>query len=333
MKRILTVLLLSSCSTTMGGSWDTSIVFTDYGSASYSNAINSEYQKVIEDTGLKTADLLYTCHVKDENDPVIICADQDSPRRSRIAGLIKYFNQKKSQVTLRAYVDLRNQKWRAYWHPTPIDKGFESLQKYLVEMAIFADTHGVDQLIIGSELEKMTAPEYKDQWVKLIKAIKEKFKGKIIYAANGNSNERKMKEYQWVPFWSEVDGVGINHYPEYKGKITYSKLYQNHVRILKDLKLYAGKFSKPLYITEVGFPLAEKGIETPYKWEYPSDAKANLDYKLLNMSAFFNAAFKNDLRNIHLWRFLPQEEKVHPLGYLINDQATKEMIKKLNADK
>ena len=311
---IICITLMSSCAATELGS----LVYTGYGSISYSNAANQAYEAIIKETGLKSADLLYTCYVADEFDHKINCSSEDSPKEKNFINLAKKLKKAGYHITLRIYVDLQNQKWRAFWHPKEIKLAFLELEKTLNHYASVAGQVKADTLLIGSEYEKLTQPKYLPYWKKLIKSTREKFSGKIIYAANGNINKGKKPEYTWVPFWDLLDNIGINYYPPFKGKPNKSTLSKHHKRELKKYVKFVTGFKKPLSITEVGFPLAESGLKTPYKWEYPKKERPNSSLRVLSFKTFLKEAHKLNIYNINLWRFLPNEEKYHPNGYVID---------------
>lgn len=302
---------------------NTALVFTEYGSKAYSSKSNKLYKKTLLEGGLKHADLLYTCYVKDSEDSEIDCSTFDSPRLYRIRNLAKSFKSDGFQVTLRFYVDLKDGKWRAYWQPKDIKKGFQNLEKELKEFAEFAASVKADQLMIGSECEALTQPEYKAYWEKIITAVRSVFNGTVLYAANGNINKKAKPEYTWVPFWSSLDKVGINYYPPFKGAINAKNLEAHHKKSIKKIVSFAKAQSKDLVITEVGFPLAKKGIYTPYEWRYSERDKADAGLRDLSLGLFLKTAKAQNIGGIHFWRFLPDETKLHPLGYLIDQSYLK----------
>lgn len=297
------------------------LVFTEYGSSAYSQKSILLYKKALKSAGLKEADLLYTCYVKDVSDHNIDCSSFDSPRLHRIKELTKDLKSEEMKVTLRFYVDLKDQKWRAYWHPTKVKKAFTLLKEELIKFATMAQEAKADQLIIGSEYELMTAPQYKDKWLDIIGALRKVYSQKLLYAANGNTNKREKPEYTWVPFWSALDGIGINYYPPFKGEVSEVTLTKHHKNQIKRLKDFATKNSQDLIITEVGFPLAEKGIYTPYEWRYQAQDKPSARLRNLSLKLFLKES--RNVKGIHLWRHLPTEKKLHPLGYLIDESYLK----------
>jgi hypothetical protein len=225
------------------------------------------------------------------------------------------------ELTIRTYVDLRNQKWRAYWNPTKLKVAFANLEKLLIRFAKLAASVKADSFMIGSEYEILTKPQNLPYWKSIIGKVKKEFKGRILYAANGNLNKGKKPEYFHVPFWNLLDTVGINYYPPFKGTPTQANLSKHHILELKKLKDFSKAQKKMLAITEVGFPLAASGVKTPYKWDYPKGEKPDPKLRSKTMKIFLDSTKQLKIRNIHLWRYLVKEKHLHPLGYVIDQEV------------
>jgi len=79
-----------------------------------------------------------------------------------------------------------------------------SYANFILTYARVAEEEKADLLCIGTEMEAFhkNRPEF---WNGLIKEVREVYKGKITYAANWD-------EYKDVPFWTDLDFVGIDAY-------------------------------------------------------------------------------------------------------------------------
>lgn len=79
-----------------------------------------------------------------------------------------------------------------------------SYSKFILDYAKLAQETNAEIFSIGTELEQFVAnrPEY---WKSLIKEIKAVYKGKLTYASNWD-------EYKRVPFWDEMDYIGVDAY-------------------------------------------------------------------------------------------------------------------------
>jgi Ca2+-binding RTX toxin-like protein len=83
---------------------------------------------------------------------------------------------------------------------------FASYKTEIVHMAELAQQAGVSTFVIGNELSKVSGPEYRDDWVDIINAVRAVYHGEITYAA-------ATDEAINVSFWDKVDVIGINAYP------------------------------------------------------------------------------------------------------------------------
>ena len=313
---LFSMIIILSC---QGAGVKNSIVYTDYGSAGYKEKDNEKYFSLLKKANYKTADILFTCYTKDETSSKIDCDSYDSPKFANFSMLADKIKSKGFNLSLRVYVDLKNKKWRAYWDPANKEAAFLNLESVLVRFAKFANDKGAKSFLIGSEYEKLTRVKYKKQWQKIIQKIRKHYVGKVLYAANGNLNKKSKAEYEWVSFWDELDMMGINYYPPLKGKLTEVNLVRHHQSHIEKLKKFSKLKKKLLIFTEVGFPLAEKGIESPFEWRFKKKSKASAHKRDLSLETFLKISKEKKINGINIWRFYPDEKKVHPLGYIIDD--------------
>jgi hypothetical protein len=303
------------------------VAYTDYGSNAYNSKSVLEYSKFKDQAGLRTLDILFTCYTENESTHDIDCNSPDSPKWRNISKVIQQAKGAGQQVTLRFYIDLKNHRWRAYWNPKNKKDAFSQMTKELAAVANKAQVLGVDSLYIGSELEELTKEQNLIYWIELIGMVKRVFKGKIQYAANGNLNKQKIPEYKWVPFWSLLDGVSINYYPPFKGSPTKKNLEEHHKKTLARYHDFAKSKKQDLIISEVGFPLAKEGIYKPFEWRFSEKSKPDSKMRALSLKLFLKRSRELKIKEVHFWRFYPDSELKHPLGYLWDDSLVKELKK------
>jgi hypothetical protein len=118
---------------------------------------------------------------------------------------------------------------------------------YLLTFAAIAIEKKVEMFCIGTELEK-SVTKRPDFWRQLIKQIRLKYKGKLIYAANWD-------DYKDVPFWNELDLIGVNAYfPLSDAPLpTLADLQEQWQPILKKLRRLSNQTQKPVAFTEFGY--------------------------------------------------------------------------------
>lgn len=296
---------------------ENSLVYTDYGANAYQEITNKTYIHYLKKAGLEVADLLYTCFTKDSKDHTVDCDSYDSPKKDNLKELSLLLKKEGFKLTLRFYIDLKNQKWRAFWKPKETELAFKNYEKELLRFSKLASDVKADTLIVGSELEGLTVSTNRGAWEKMIRKVREVYKGRVLYAANGNINKEKEPEYKRIFFWNIFDGIGINYYPPYKGNRNESSLLKHHKEEIHKLM----KFSKDqnIYLTEVGFPLAESGIETPYEWRYQKKEKPSPDLRNLSLKIFLSEVKKAKVSGVFFWRYFPREQEAHSLGYIVDE--------------
>lgn len=300
-----------------------SLVYTDYGSGAYKKSDFEKYLSLLNEYKFNTASLLYTCHAKNINSSDFNCNDYNSPRLDILKERIYILKSKGLKVSLRFYIDLLDKNWRAKLKPKDFDLFFKKFEIELVAFSKFAQRNKVDTLLMGSELEKLTKPEYYKYWIKIIAQIRKVFKGQLSYAANGNLSVYKNKEYSWIKFWDRLDFISITYYPpSLKVLETSSDFLKHHKNSLKDLENFGKKLNQKVVLAEVGFPLAKNGYKKPYEWVWP-DGKIDKNEQYKSIKGFIESFNTTELDGYYIWRYYPEELKEYPGGYFIFNDKTK----------
>ncbi len=300
---------------------------TEYGVSAYSEDSILSYKNLLKELNLNTISLLMTCHTLNKESHNIDCDSNDSPSKKNIFKILKQGKQEGYKTSLRVYVDLLSGDWRAYWDPKDKTKAFEELQKQLVSIAQESERIDLDLLILGAEYEKLTQPQFRSQWLSLISAVRQVYSGQLTYGANSNYSSYSTVEALWVPFWEELDFIGIDYYhPMSQGKVDSQAFSLLHQKKLEEILTPLKKWKKPIFINEVGAPIAENGFEKPFEWVWPMDHKENLAHQSLYLESFFLAS-KEQINNIQIWRYMPNEKKIFKQGYIINHLKTLEALR------
>ncbi len=151
---------------------------------------------------------------------------------------------------------------------------FGSYDSYMYDMATMADANGVDRLMIGSELQGLSLDgDATSHWNSLISDIRAVYDGKLSYAANWNW------EYNHVPFWSQLDEIGIEAYFELvsegvasgEGNPSIETLASGWESVLSSLESYSIAQSRPIIFSEVGYTYLDKTTAHPWNWQTSSD--------------------------------------------------------------
>ncbi|MBL4663594.1 MAG: glycoside hydrolase [Flavobacteriaceae bacterium] len=150
----------------------------------------------------------------------------------------------------------------------------DSYRKFIMAYVKLAHELNVEIFCIGTELEQfiVNRPGY---WNGLISEIKTIYKGKLTYAANWD-------EYKRVPFWKELDFIGVD---------AYFPISENQTPTVEDAKLgwqqwkeelksVSERENKKILFTEYGYRSVDFAGNEPWK--------SNRDMTEVNLEAQTN---------------------------------------------
>ncbi|PKG42799.1 glycoside hydrolase family 113 [Psychroflexus sp. MES1-P1E] len=200
--------------------------------------------------------------------------------------------------------DIQNGKWRSDIEmETEQDWNtwFENYDQTIIKYAELAEKLKLEQFCIGTELET-TVYEKPHKWMDLIKRVKATYKGKLTYAANWDN------EYKEVPFWDELDYIGIQAYfpLSKKDDPTLLELENYWRKHAEEISLVSSKFNKPILFTELGYKSILGTSKKPWEWNGMNSlySKISKGEQLLCYQAFFNTIWKKPwFHGIHIWEW------------------------------
>ena len=137
-----------------------------------------------------------------------------------------------------------------------------SYSAFILDYAKLAQEVDAEIFCIGTELELFV--KYRPNfWTDLIKRIKSVYKGKLTYAANWD-------EYRRVPFWFELDFIGIDAYFPVSDMKTPTvedckKGWQGHKSVMKSI---SQQYSKQILFTEFGYRSMDFTGKEPWQSDY-----------------------------------------------------------------
>lgn len=180
----------------------------------------------------------------------------------------------------------------------------DSYTSFMMTYAKAAQEIKADILCIGTELEKFVVnrPEY---WKRLIHSIKKVYQGKLTYAANWD-------EFKRVPFWGELDYIGIDAYFPLSDQKTPSIAelelgWQPHK---KEILRIQNQYQKKVLFTEYGYRSVDFNAKEP--WNYNRNSgNVNLQAQVNGLEAIYNQFWKEDwFAGGFLWKWFCNHEKV-----------------------
>ncbi len=105
------------------------------------------------------------------------------------------------------------------------------------------------------------------EWRRLIRAVREQFRGRLTYAAN-------FDQYRSVGFWSELDLVGINAYFPLRGDLEprgddellagFERSWRRELRAIDAHRRAIGLAERPVLFTELGYTRARGATLEPW---------------------------------------------------------------------
>lgn len=180
----------------------------------------------------------------------------------------------------------------------------DSYRLFILTYAELAQEVNAEMFCIGTELEQfiIARPEY---WLQLISEIKEIYTGRLTYAANWD-------EYKRVPFWKELDYIGVDAYfPISDSKTpTVEEAQIGWQRWKEEMKLISEKENKNILFTEYGYRSVDYAGREPWKSDRDMtvvnlEAQSNLTkalYNELHKEAWFSGGF--------IWKWFIEHDKV-----------------------
>lgn len=175
------------------------------------------------------------------------------------------------------------------------EKGYRD---YLLEFATLAQTENVEMFCIATEM-KRSVKERPAFWHKLIADLKKVYKGKLTYAENWDC-------YKDVPFWNQLDFIGIDGYFPLSGEKTpkVEQLINDWSTHKKALAKFAGMQQKPILFTEFGYRSCDFTCEKP--WESDFSGPDNETAQANAYEAFFKTVWNEPyFAGAFIWKWFP----------------------------
>jgi len=171
-------------------------------------------------------------------------------------------------------LDYNDEEQFALWQKT--------YQEYIMSYLEIAIQYEVELFAIGTELKLFVKrdPEF---FVELITLIRSKYKGKLTYAANWD-------DYQQVPFWNQLDYIGIDAYFPTNKAMTPDKdaILSTYNQLKKSLVTFSSIQSKPILFTEVGFRSMDYASAGHWEQEH-TNQNVNLEAQAIAYEGLFES--------------------------------------------
>jgi hypothetical protein len=177
----------------------------------------------------------------------------------------------------------------------------------ITTFAWIAQQNKVDVLSVGSEL--VTAESHISQWTRTINAVRKIYHGRLTYSSNWD-------HYTSVPFWDQLDLIGLNSYwsldevppgshEHQKSKVTLDEIKANWKFIQQDLLDFQKEEGKPILFLEIGWCSLANAADEP--WDYTkTDLAQDDDLQKRLFEGFFESWYDNPaLGGFMVWEWYP----------------------------
>lgn len=235
------------------------------------------------------------------------------------AGLIQYAEKLREQdiaVMVKPQIWIWNGEFTGYLK-MDTEENWQQLEasytSFIFTYAEAAQEINAEIFCIGTELEQfiMARPEY---WMSLIAEIKKIYKGKLTYAANWD-------EYKRVPFWKELDYIGVDAYfPVSDSKTpTVEEARAGWQQWKLEMKGVSEVNDKPILFTEYGYRSVDFAGKEPWV-SSRSMNDVNMDAQTNLTIALFEEIYPEPwFKGGFVWKWFIADDKV---GGLENTQFT-----------
>lgn len=179
-----------------------------------------------------------------------------------------------------------------------------SYRKFILSYAKLAEETQVSIFCIGTELEQFVKnrPDY---WKKLIGEIRKEYSGKLTYAANWD-------EYPRVPFWEQLDFMGIDAYfplSEEKSP-SIEQLKQGWQKWKTAISELADQKKRPVLFTEYGYRSMDYTAKKPWLVDH-NEEKVNLEAQVNATKAIFEEFWDEDwFAGGYVWKWFIRHKEV-----------------------
>jgi hypothetical protein len=233
------------------------ITFVDWSADGYATTVADTALDALAATGANEVVAIVTGYQSDAHGGRVRSDDPRTPTRQAIGQLILGASVRGLRVVLKPHVDIDDGRWRGQIEPNDPAVWFESYRAFLLPWASFADSMGVAQLVVGTELAGTI--EHEAEWRRTIAEVRGRFHRPLVYAASWDEAGK-------VRFWDALDLVGVNAYFPVARRTDAGRLetLAGWAPWLRRLRLLHEQTGHRVLITEIGYRSVDGAGMAPY---------------------------------------------------------------------
>ena len=222
------------------------ITLVDWTADGYAQPETDASIQALAATGANAMVIIITAYQANATSNSVRADDPRTPTPASVAQAVARAQSQGLAVIIKPHVDLDDGSWRGRIDPASPAAWFDSYRAFLLAWASFAAAQGAERFVVGVELAGTL--EHTGEWSETIRGVRDVFPGELVYAASWDEAGR-------VPFWRDVDYVGIDaYYPvasrAHAGRLEMLAGWQPWIERLHLLHQQTGR---PILLTEIGY--------------------------------------------------------------------------------
>lgn len=180
---------------------------------------------------------------------------------------------------------------------------FANYRRALGPIAQIAEEENADALAIGTELTQATQ---QPQWHALIGEMRRVYSGRVLYVAHN------VEEAEVVPFWDELDAVGVTLYPPLGADDDGDGRREAMRAAAARLDALAARTGKSILVAEIGLRSAVGAAAKP--WESAEERESAPDPALQArvLADWLAILDRPSIQGVLIWRWLTDPDAGGP---------------------
>jgi hypothetical protein len=171
---------------------------------------------------------------------------------------------------------------------------FANYRRALDPIARIAEEEKAEAVVIGTELAQTTQ---QPQWNALIAATRRVYSGRLLYVAHN------IEEAEAVPFWAELDAVGVTLYPPL-GADDDRDGRRNAMRtVAVRLDALAAKTGKTILVAEIGLRSAAGAAAKPWESAEERASAADPGLQAQVLADWLAILDRPSIQGVLIWRW------------------------------
>lgn len=194
----------------------------------------------------------------------------NTPTDESLISGINHIHSLGMNVDLKIHPESNDGNWRAHINPGDREGWFTNYGNFLEHYARIAQSTGVEQMTIGSELINMSSDRLNQtntsNWIELINRVRGVYSGRLTYSANWGEGDFADEKNQ-IEFWTNLDAIGIAAYFNLPSPDpSVESIRREWDRWIEDISALQSRFGKPVIFTEIGYRSRNGARHAP--WDY-----------------------------------------------------------------